>query len=170
MPGDDFGTLPQSGDQWTLTFRRRLAHPQERVWRAITEPEHLAAWFPQEIEGERTTGATLRFVMPQGSFEGEMVEFDPPSVMEMMWGTDRLRIELTPDDEGTVLTLIDTFAELGKAARDAAGWHECVDRLVAHCDERARWKQRFAMYGERFGADASTTGPPPAWEEAESRA
>ena len=130
MDNDDLGTLDRAATRCRLTFTRRLAHPPEKVWQAVTEPEHLAVWFPHEIVGERKAGAALRFVSTTGdSFEGEMVVFDPPTVMELMWGTDQLRIELRPDGDGTVLTLIDTFGELGKAARDAAGWHECLDRL-----------------------------------------
>jgi len=63
-----------------------------------------------------------------------MLVFDPPEVMEFTWGTDQLRIELQADGAGTLLTLTDTFDELGKAARDGAGWHECLDRLVADLD------------------------------------
>src|SRR4051812_18430190 len=126
MNDADLGTLARNGDRWTLTFTRRLPHPPEKVWRAVTEPEHLAVWFPDQIVGERRAGAPLRFVTSSGDgFDGEMLVFDPPSVMELMWGTDRLRIELEPDNTdgtGTLLTLTDTFAELGKAARDGAGW------------------------------------------------
>ena len=35
--------------------------------------------------------------------------FDPPHVMEFVWGEDVLRIELAPITGGTVLTLTDTF-------------------------------------------------------------
>ncbi len=100
MNDADLGQLARQGDQWTLTFTRRLAHPPEKVWRAVTEPEHLAAWFPQAIEGERKTGAPLRFLTTADgaeSFEGEMLVFDPPSTMELTWGEDRLRIELRPN-------------------------------------------------------------------------
>ena len=48
-----------------------------------------------------------------------MLVFDPPEVMEFTWGTDRLRIELRADGAGTLLTLTDTFDELGKAAATA---------------------------------------------------
>ena len=47
------GTLDRSGDRWALTFVRRLPHRPEKVWRALTEAEHLAAWFPSEIHGKR---------------------------------------------------------------------------------------------------------------------
>jgi len=175
MDDDRLGTLAQDGDQWTLTFTRRFAHPQEKVWRAVTEPEHRAAWFPQEIVGEFRAGAALRFVTsPDDGFVGEMVIFEPPSVMELMWGTDRLRVELRPDGAGTVLTLTDTITELGKAARDSAGWHECLDRLEADLDgvdpppEGERWRETNPIYAERFGPEAATIGPPAGWEESVS--
>ncbi len=167
----DLGTLARDGDAVVITFTRRLAHPVDKVWRAVTEAEHLAAWFPHEIFGERRAGAPLRFVTSGGDgFDGEMVVFDAPLVMELMWGTDRLRIELQPDGDGTLLTLTDTFDELGKAARDAAGWHECLDRLGADLDGRpqvawgADWRAINAVYSERFGPEAATIGPPPGWE------
>ena len=40
-----------------------------------------------------------------------------------------MRFELQPDGDGTVLTFTDTFDEYGKAARDGAGWHACLDML-----------------------------------------
>jgi hypothetical protein len=66
-----------------------------------------------------------------------------------------------------VLTLVDTFDELGKAARDAAGWHECLDRLVFQLGDDEppwspgeRWQQVHGGYVERLGPEASTIGPP----------
>ena len=111
MDDADLGTLAQDkDDRWMLTFTRRLPHAPEKVWRAVTEPEHMAAWFPDKMVGERRAGAPLRFVAETGDgFEGEMVVFDPPSVMELLWGVDRLRIEVKPDGDGTVLTLTDSF-------------------------------------------------------------
>ena len=46
------------------------------------------------------------------SFDGEVLQCDPPTLLEILWGTDTLRFELRPDGAGTVLTLIDTFDEL----------------------------------------------------------
>jgi len=164
---DGLGTLTRQGDRWTLVFTRRLAHPREKVWRAVTEPQHLAVWFPQEIIGDRQPGAPLRFVSSGGgSFAGQMLLFDPPEVVEFTWGTDLLRIELSLDGTGTLLTLTDTFDEVGKAARDAAGWHECLDRLVSALDGTAqppqgeRWRQIHPVYVAELGAEASTIGPP----------
>jgi uncharacterized protein YndB with AHSA1/START domain len=164
---DGLGTLTRHGDRYSLVFTRRLAHSREKVWRAVTEPEHLAAWFPQEIIGERRPGAPLHFVTSGGgSFVGQMLVFDPPEVMEFTWGTDLLRIELRQDGTGTLLMLTDTFDEVGKAARDAAGWHECLDRLVRDLDgttqpaKGERWRQIHPVYVAELGPEASTIGPP----------
>ena len=166
-----YGTLERlDNGLWQLRFTRTLRHPPERVWRAITEPEHLAHWFPTTIEGERAAGARLRFVFPGDQappFEGEMRAFEPPSLMELQWGPDIVRLELAPSEEGTVLTLLDTLDERGKAARDGAGWHTCLDALAAHLrgEQEARksmdtWKDVHPHYVETFGAEAATIGPP----------
>jgi uncharacterized protein YndB with AHSA1/START domain len=166
-----YGELEQlDDDRWRLRFTRTLRHPPEKVWRAVTEPEHLAHWFPTTIEGERAAGAPLRFAFPQGEaepFDGEMTAFEPPRLMELRWGPDVLRIELRPVPDGTELTLLDTLQERGKAARDGAGWHTCLDALEAALDgddaPRAameRWNEVHPAYVERFGPEAATIGPP----------
>lgn len=174
MPGTPslgaLGRLEQAGDRWQLRFTRRLPHPPGKVWRAITEPEHLAAWFPTTIDGERSAGAKLRFAFPHDGapeMEGEMLAWDPPHLMELSWGDDRLRIELVPDGDGSVLTLIDVFDEQGKAARDAAGWHACLDILAEHLagepstlEGDSRWADLEPVYREALGPEASTVGPP----------
>jgi uncharacterized protein YndB with AHSA1/START domain len=166
------GTLEKIADQrWRLRFVRTLPHPPEKVWRALTEPEHLAAWFPTSIEGDRAAGAKLRFAFTNDAapaLDGEMVEYDPPSVLEMRWGDDELlRFELRPTDSGTELTFLNTFEQEGKAARDAAGWHACLDLLAVELlgekppwDPDTRWSEVHPGYVEAFGPAASTIGPP----------
>lgn len=157
---------------WRLRFTRVLPHPQEKVWRAITEAEQLARWFPTTIEGERQAGAPLRFSFPgqrYPPFDGEMLAFEPPSVIEFRWGPDVVRIELRSVEGRTELTLLDTLEERGKAARDSAGWHTCLDALGASLagDAQARqqlnrpdWSDLHAHYVESFGPEAATIGPP----------
>jgi uncharacterized protein YndB with AHSA1/START domain len=164
------GQLQRVDDRCQLRFTRRLAHPPQRVWQALTEPEHLRAWFPADIEGERAAGAPLRFVFPNNegpTVEGEMIAYDPPSLLEYRWGEETLRFELEPDGDGSVLTFVNTFDELGKAARDGAGWHTCLDVLEHHlAGEEApwnlmeRWEHVHPSYVESFGPDAATIGPP----------
>jgi uncharacterized protein YndB with AHSA1/START domain len=171
-----YGTLEELDDgRFQLRFTRTLAHPQDTVWRAITEPEQLAHWFPTTIEGERAAGAPLRFSFPGGEappFEGEMVAFEPPSLMELRWGPDIVRLELRPTATGTELTLLDTLDERGKAARDGAGWHACLDSLEAALsgdpDARERmgvWREVTPHYVESFGPEAATIGAPEGFEQ-----
>ena len=165
-----YGTLEHDDDgRSRLRFTRTVRHPVAKVWRAITEPEHLAHWVPTTIDGARVAGARLRFTFPAGEapdFDGEMLAFEPPSLMELRWGPDVIRLELRPVAEGTVLTLLDTLEEHGKAARDGAGWHVCLDALEARLrgedDARgamAAWSGVHPVYVERFGPAAATVGP-----------
>ncbi len=132
----------------------------------------MKAWFPDEIEfsSPLQTGAEVRFnsaYRPE-PFVTEIIECIPPSVLEFRWDTnDTLRFEIRPDGDGCEFTLLDTFDELGKAARDAAGWHTCLAAFEADLDGRPApkqteddWKQLFAYYSEQFGPDASSIGPP----------
>jgi uncharacterized protein YndB with AHSA1/START domain len=171
MTNGENGQLEQDGERCQLRFVRRLPHSPEKVWRALTEPGHLEAWFPTSIEGELAAGSALRFSVPGGEgdpFEGRMIACEPKVLLEFEWGPDdHLRFELQPDGDGTVLTFVDTFTPLGKAARDAAGWHSCFDLLAYHLDETTppwgpgeRWKDVHPGYVERFGPEASAIGPP----------
>jgi uncharacterized protein YndB with AHSA1/START domain len=140
------------------------------VWRALTDDADLAAWFPTTIEGERQNGARLRFSFRRGEgepFDGDMLAFVPPSLLELRWAHDILRFELEPDRAGCILRLSVTFPEHGKAARDAAGWHVCLERVAALCDGTeppgeppARWPVVHRAYVERLGPEASVIGPP----------
>ena len=162
------GVLEDLDGRWRLRFTRELPHPRELVWQAITEREHLRAWFPDEITGDWVPGGGLTFTSSHvGDFDGEVLAVEPPSLLEFRWGTDVLRLEVAEREGGCTLTLLDTFDEQGKAARDAAGWHECLDLLEAHLDGRdapfpagERWAAVHPGYVSAFGPAASSIGPP----------
>jgi uncharacterized protein YndB with AHSA1/START domain len=167
---DELGTLERDGELCVLRYRRVLRQPPETVWRALTVDAHLAGWFPTTIEGERSPGAPLRFSFRGGEappFGGEMLVVDAPSVLELRWGDDTLRFELAPEGPGTVLTLTVSFPEYGKAARDAAGWHVCLEQLsYVAADEEVpftpsdHWRVVHPDYVARLGPEASVLGPP----------
>lgn len=166
------GRLEQARDRWQVHFTRRLPHPPEKVWRALTEPEHLREWFPNDIEGDWKEGATVRHVFRNDEapdMNGEVLAFQPPAVLEFTWGDDLLRFELRAEDDGqaTVLDFVDVLEDLGKAARDGAGWHVCLDGLEAHlrgeeshAQDRDVWKPVHDAYVEQFPPEASTVGVP----------
>ena len=172
MPTTDaLGTLQQAGDGWELRFTRRLPHRPEKVWRALTEADDLAAWFPTTVEGPLVPGGKLRFAFeddPGGTtMDGEVVECDPPRLLAFTWGGDTLRFELAPDGDGTTLTFTSAFDELGRAARDAAGWHVCLAMLGYRLDgaeppaaSERLWADIHPRYVESLGPEAATQGPP----------
>lgn len=177
------GTLEQAEGRWQLRFVRVLRHPPEKVWRALTEEAHLAVWFPTTIEGELRAGAPLQFrfrgsELPPTS--GEMIVCDPPRVLEFTWGfsgeegdqPEQTRCELMPEGDGCRLTFMTTYDQVGKSARDAAGWHVCFDLLEEHLAGKPvvpsspeRWKPLNRRYAERFGPEAATIGPPESMSE-----
>ncbi|MEO3868255.1 SRPBCC domain-containing protein [Nonomuraea sp. B12E4] len=114
----------------TLTMQRRLPHPPAKVWRAITQSQHLAHWFPAQvtIDGDRITYGF--------GPDGRITENNPPHAFAHTWGEDELRWELHPDGPGTLLTFTHTFTDRHGAASFASGWHTCIMALLATLDER----------------------------------
>lgn len=177
------GTLEQVGGRWRLRFVRDLPQVPEKVWRALTEEAHLAAWFPTTIEGQLRAGAALRFRFRDNELpttSGEVIACEPPRLLEFTWGfsdedvdqPERTRFELTPEGDGCRLTFMTTYDRVGKSARDAAGWHVCFDLLEAHlageqvaAGSPERWKPLNRRYAERFGPAATTIGPPESMTE-----
>jgi uncharacterized protein YndB with AHSA1/START domain len=115
-----------------LRFERRLAHPLEKVWRAVTDPEQMAHWFPAVVELDPRPGGRIRYTYPAGEAapdEGEVIELDPPRVFALTWNGDALRMELTPDGTGTRLVFTHTFADRPMAGSFATGWDTCLGAL-----------------------------------------
>ncbi len=175
------GTLERAGGRWRLRFERVLAHAPEKVWRALTEEEHLKAWFPTTIEGELRPGAALRFADRAAGWSttGEVIACEAPRVLEFTWGfgdeggqAEHSRFELLPEAGGCRLVFTTTYDQVGKSARDGAGWHDCLDLLAHHLagtpapgSPVERWKALNRKYRERFGREASTIGPPDTMKE-----
>lgn len=169
---DAYGTMSAEDGSYVLRFERRLSHPVETVWHALTDPAALTHWFPQDLDGTFAPDAKVRFVFRDdegyGSlspFDGEVLEYDPPRLLAYSWGPDVLRWELRADGDGCLLIFTDTLDEQGKAARDGAGWHVCLDYLQAWMDGAGKppadlWKQLHPGYVDRFGPAAATLGPP----------
>jgi uncharacterized protein YndB with AHSA1/START domain len=120
-------------DRWTLVFVKPLRHPPEKVWRALTHPDQVGAWAPYTTDRDLGTPGDTTLTMIDGSdsmeLEATVVRAEPPRLLEYTWGSDRLRWELAPDDDGTRLTLAHTVGDPDSAPKAAAGWHLCL--LVA---------------------------------------
>jgi uncharacterized protein YndB with AHSA1/START domain len=165
MTQTSLGTVHRDGEVVVLTYERELAHPPEKVWRAITESEHLHHWFPADIVGERVPGAELRFVfwpetveqagdeveavgvpLDDPSLPGRLITWEPPRLLELTWDTEQLRFDLDPVDGGTRLRLTVRASEPGPRGYQstAAGYHVCLDALAAHLDQDS-----FSLFDDR---------------------
>ena len=166
----DLGTLVKLEGRDAVRYERVYPHAPERVWRALIEPDSIKAWFPAAIHGlaaaadERRTGAKLRFVFEGDDgpeLEGELRACEPPRLLEYTWGTDLLRFELSEASGGKHCKLVFTvsFEERSHAARDASGWHACLDNLERTLEgkepvlDRPDLGELSAKYREVLGSD-----------------
>jgi uncharacterized protein YndB with AHSA1/START domain len=123
----------------TLHIQRRFAHPIDKVWRAMTEPEHLSVWYPLRTERvDLTVGATIDLFDQEGNhYRAEVTEVEPGRVLAFREdGVDDVRWELRPDGDGTLVAFTHSFDVGPPPASHATGWHVCFDILGAHLDQR----------------------------------
>ncbi|MGA6206097.1 SRPBCC domain-containing protein [Nocardia testacea] len=145
------GEILRDGDRVGTRYERDLAHPPEKVWRALTESEHLRHWFPADIIGERRAGAEVRFrfwpeAVDRASEEliesgvapddpvlpGRILTWEPPRLFEFLWDDEHLLFEIEPRDAGSRLLCTVWFGTPGPhgISGTAAGYHVCLDALV----------------------------------------
>jgi uncharacterized protein YndB with AHSA1/START domain len=158
------GTLETIGGRDVLRYERRLSHPVERVWRAITEPDEVVQWLG-ELELEPTEGGTvvLRWLnTPERTVaSGTVTAFDPPHVLEL--DTDIhgiLRWELEDDGDACRLVFTASYPEKDDETRSTllAGWHIHLDHLVealeGHGQDWSRWmaeqEPRWREHNDRY--------------------
>jgi uncharacterized protein YndB with AHSA1/START domain len=129
-------TLPDG--RVALRFERRLAHPREKVWRALTEPGQLRVWFVEVLDYDRSrldfaAGAELSFVadgMPTG--HGRVTAYEEPALLEYTWDGEILRFELAEDGPGCRLTFTNIVDDQDTATALTTGWQTGLDRLSSH--------------------------------------
>jgi uncharacterized protein YndB with AHSA1/START domain len=144
-----------------VRLERVLSDPPLVVWGALTEGEQLRSWFPCDVivsGGRWEIGAAITFPFPgvnHLTLTGVVLEVDEPLSLAFSWGDDTLRFELSPEGEGTRLVLIDELPP-DSAARNAAGWEQCLDRLAGVEPAADGWQPRFERYAAAF---APALGP-----------
>lgn len=155
------GLISIENDRAVLTFERRLPHPIERVWAAITEPAERAQWMGETTIDARE-GGTIEMTptappIPddQKRMTGQILVWDPPHVFEHVWNQrivepGVVRYELSTDGDGTLLR----FSHRGLGVRNANGFrpgtHAYLDRLDAHLAgiPIPDWEQRYRELAE----------------------
>ena len=136
----DRGTYIQHAGRPAVRFERAYAHPVDRVWRAITEPDELGHWFPSQVEHEGRVGGAVRLSGDpnKDGDTGTILTWDPPHRFGFQWGGDELHFTIAATDEGCRLELIDVLDGDNTAARNAAGWYVCLIELAYLIDEEPR--------------------------------
>ena len=66
---------------------------------------------------------------PRARPEGRLLAWDPPRHLAFSWGPDELHLTLEEVDGGCRFELVNVLSDPDAAARNAAGWHVCLDEL-----------------------------------------
>ena len=162
-------TLDTAGTRPAVRLERYLPDPPSVVWQAITDRAQLREWFPCDVivaDGRWEVGAAITFPFPAEVIDmtltGTVLAVDEPKLLSYTWGEgETLRFELQPEGEGTRLVLIDQL-QASSAARNAAGWEDCLDRLAGRPSEKDAWPRRFAAYSAAFEPVIGPQDGPPA--------
>jgi uncharacterized protein YndB with AHSA1/START domain len=146
-------TLAATGPRPILRFERRLLESIDVVWKAVTDPVEMRSWFPTRIEmDEWKVGAAMIHHFDEhdvGPLSGTVLEWDPPHRVSFTWDVDTITFELTPEPEGGTLFVLTEQLSAAHAARNAAGWESCLDRLQFQ-RETETWTNRFDRYSGIF--------------------
>lgn len=155
------GRISIENDRAIMTFERRLPHPIERVWAAITDPFERGQWMGDTTIDAREGGMiemtpTSPPIDPeQKRMTGRILVWDPPRVFEHEWNQrivepSVVRYELQPDGDATLLR----FSHRGLGVPNANGFrpgtHAYLDRLEAYLAEAELpdWQQRYREVAE----------------------
>jgi uncharacterized protein YndB with AHSA1/START domain len=180
VPGPPVGVQIHKSEAltWELVVVRELRHPPEKVWLAITDPEHLREWAPFDADKNLSTaGASVKLTTvnaPQPHItETRIMRADAPHFLEYMWGANPMRWELEPIPGGTRLTL-STAINKNFISMGAAGWHVCFDvlnhllagdpigRLVGTDTMKfGGWQRLTNEYAQMFGLEPPKRFPEP---------
>jgi len=156
-----------------VRLERLLVDPPSVVWAALTDREQLRRWFPCDVVvtgGQWTVGSAISFQFSAEAnamvLTGEVLVADEPRALPFSWGEEILRFELTASEGGTHLVLFDELPPAA-AARNAAGWDVCLDRLAGVALPPDVWQRRFDRYSVVFEPDLGPQDGAPAGHDGE---
>ncbi|MCA9518846.1 MAG: SRPBCC domain-containing protein [Myxococcales bacterium] len=139
--------LTPKSETSALTFELDLAHPPQKVWRALTEPELLARWLLPTIGLDLTPGAAFTLKTdPQPGWDGvvdcRVLAVDPYKGLSYAWVVGDIdtvvTFSLDETARGTKLTIVQSgFREDQKRNFGGAryGWRMMTEKLVAVLDD-----------------------------------
>lgn len=138
------GRLETRDGRHVMRYERRLAHPIERVWAALTDPSELRGWLADaDIELAEGGRVQLRWLNTDDEgnravADGRVSAVDPPRLLELdIEPHGVLRWELREDGDATALTLTVSVPAPNEGVDLArAGWHIHLEHLADALDGR----------------------------------
>jgi uncharacterized protein YndB with AHSA1/START domain len=131
----------------TVRMVRRFDAPPARVYRCWTDPEELARWFPEQIEGSLAAGTRSTLVFPDDRVWWDVTVLEGERRFEFRWPwlagnayQTTVSITLEPAGYGTLLILTDGPFDLGRPglldayAEAREGWGEALAWLRGYTD------------------------------------
>lgn len=138
---------------YTARYERHLKHSVKEVWSYLTDNDKLPQWFSELRVDELREGGVIKFDMGDGTFEEmKIIELKMHSVLEYTWGEDIVRFELSQEQDGCSLVLIEKIHTItDHTPRDLAGWHVCLDVIAVLLDRKTidrkdEWKKWYEKY------------------------
>ena len=133
--------IPDVDERYVITRTITLSSPVERVWRAISEAEEIAGWFPSkeaELDSLEPGGKGILTWTDYGSFPIVVEAVDPPTYLAWTWGhetdeqpTTLVEWRLEPTADGTLLTVTESGIKTpAHFAENSQGWDEELGELV----------------------------------------
>jgi uncharacterized protein YndB with AHSA1/START domain len=150
--------IKKTDDGYLVKWERNLNHSVEAVWAMLTDNERLEKWFDELRAGDLRQGGFMKFYVPDVMDEKlEIREYEPNAVLEFDWFGDVIRFELHPENEGCALFLLEKVQTITEQTKkDLAGWHVCLDVIIALLDGEPiqrddEWKYWHDKYTEKLG-------------------
>ena len=144
----------------SINIKVEYPHPREKVWRAITTPEAIAAWLMEnDFQPEVGHKFTLR-TDPQPGFDGivhcEVLELVKPEKLSFSWRGGPIdtiaTFELRPTAKGTELTFTQTGFK---------GVKSNLTRLILKSGSKKIYHQLLPAVLDRMNDDGTLRDAPP---------
>ena len=156
------GTLREADGEGIVRMEDRFEVGVDELWSAVTDPHRLAAWWGR-VEGDLRTGGEFRaHIADAGDFTGRVEVCDAPRRLRVtMRDSDPkpgqpeqmvTELQLTPNDDHTVLTVEERGMPVALLAAYGAGIQIHVEHLADHLagrdlrDTEDLWDRLFPSY------------------------
>ncbi len=124
----------------SVTVEREIAHPPEKVWRALTQPHLIEEWL-MKTDFKPVVGGRFQFRADWGNVDGQVLAVEPNKRLSYKWDAYGLESivtwTLTSTSAGTLLRM------------EQSGFRR--DQQQAYEGAKAGWPRFFAALEQVLG-------------------